>query len=1350
MLEAAAILMLGLGLQPNGGQLTLPPEVHAAIVSGFSAGAYSIQSLAIPPVMAGEFAVPVDLGGIPCVLHLQPHSIRAGDFRVMIVDGTGALVEYPPPPPRTFRGQVQGIEGSIVGSLLESGLHAIVATEAGCWVIQPLNLLAPVDRSLHVVMPAEDLLPTDGWCPGGLSTGSIGRALRSTGVPRGQFLVADVQAHADFALFGRTGSDVDDTVADVEMVMHAVSVIYERDVSVSLNLGGVLVSTSQGEDPYTSNDAGTLLDQFRTWWNANQGSVVRDLAHLFTGRELDGSTIGLAYLGVVCTSPNYSYGLSETRYSLNLNNRIALTAHEIGHNFSATHCAGEDCHIMCPTLNGCGGVGLPNFGPSAINEISDFAQSGDCYDVGDRQPLPLPVVDTFPVNSYDATRWGVIDNALITNSAVGEPSPPWVALLHQTSGLETWPIDLVGPFDRPVTVSFWLNTYGVDAGETISVLYRPDGGALQSLISIASATSNSQDFPLVRLRLPPGALGRQSSIALVSNGNGFDDGWYLDDFRVEVADLPSLPIIDAFSGTVIDQLIWEQRSGAVINQGSPTPPSAPYVLNLDNADFIETMALRADTASNQDVWIEFAVQSSGVESSEPLEVLYRNAGGALQMLWSHEAPTTERSLFRTVRIPLPQAAESDALSIRWRATSNESADDWFVDDVRIERAEVFAPPFFDEFDDVEEVFDPTLWFPLDGGVINQGALGNPSGTSVLNLDWADTLTTRPFHAGVDAQSQVLVARMWVQSNGVESGKRLYLDYLNASGAWVNAWSVRSNTTTRTTFGRVEIALPAAARHAQARLRLRVDGADGSDDWFVDDLSVDIEPAPSPPVIDTFPSTVISGLIWGEADSVTINSGAINPPSPPYVLNLDFAEHATTQPINMSSASGDSPVVTFYLQHNGVEAGKHLYVDYSDAGGTWRRAATFTSTSDLRTTYGAVNMLLGQNALHAAMRVRLMVDGVDGGDDWFIDDFRVRLMDELDGPVFERFLSTRLDPWLWQPLAGSPVINSGAVNPPSAPYVLNLDRDESLQTPPFGDSTFVGDRPSVSFFLQHNGVEPGKSLMVDLVDPGGTPHNLRTFISDTLSRTPFAWYTLDLPAETNSGSRVRLSVLSPDADDDWFLDDIFIGEKTELFTPWSDDFESALELGLRNWPGSSAGASTGATGEPSGAASMRIGLADYAQSLPMRLENAAAPQHLHAWVQHAGGTADDQLAVYYIDQTGAQRPLATILTSQAGSTSFRPWQVELPFDALHAAFRVIFAWDRGNGVWFLDDVGVTPDVLDLGCPPDLNADGSVDFFDLQLYLNAFSAELPEADLNADGSVDFFDVQLYLNLFSDGCE
>ncbi|MCL4220479.1 MAG: hypothetical protein KJZ65_03825 [Phycisphaerales bacterium] len=54
-----------------------------------------------------------------------------------------------------------------------------------------------------------------------------------------------------------------------------------------------------------------------------------------------------------------------------------------------------------------------------------------------------------------------------------------------------------------------------------------------------------------------------------------------------------------------------------------------------------------------------------------------------------------------------------------------------------------------------------------------------------------------------------------------------------------------------------------------------------------------------------------------------------------------------------------------------------------------------------------------------------------------------------------------------------------------------------------------------------------------------------------------------------------------------------------------------------------------------------------------------------------------------------------------------------------------------------------------CTADVNYDGLLNFFDVLLFLQMFSAQNPLADWNGDGFFDFFDVQPYLADFSAGC-
>ncbi len=66
------------------------------------------------------------------------------------------------------------------------------------------------------------------------------------------------------------------------------------------------------------------------------------LTHLFTDRDLDGTTIGIAYLDSLCDTQN-AVGLTESR-NVWLDSLVA--AHEIGHNFGADH--DGDSQGSCP------------------------------------------------------------------------------------------------------------------------------------------------------------------------------------------------------------------------------------------------------------------------------------------------------------------------------------------------------------------------------------------------------------------------------------------------------------------------------------------------------------------------------------------------------------------------------------------------------------------------------------------------------------------------------------------------------------------------------------------------------------------------------------------------------------------------------------------------------------------------------------------------------------------------------------------------------------------------------------------------------------------------------------------
>ena len=69
---------------------------------------------------------------------------------------------------------------------------------------------------------------------------------------------------------------------------------------------------------------------------------------------------------------------------------------------------------------------------------------------------------------------------------------------------------------------------------------------------------------------------------------------------------------------------------------------------------------------------------------------------------------------------------------------------------------------------------------------------------------------------------------------------------------------------------------------------------------------------------------------------------------------------------------------------------------------------------------------------------------------------------------------------------------------------------------------------------------------------------------------------------------------------------------------------------------------------------------------------------------------------------------------------------------------------GNN-WVSDTVSITV----LECPADLSGDGTLNFFDISAFLQAFNSSDPIADFNNDGQFNFFDISAFLNAFGNGC-
>lgn len=161
--------------------------------------------------------------------------------------------------------------------------------------------------------------------------------------------------------------------------------IYREQVGLALTLARHEPLDSNGT--LTSTDASQLLDQFDRFMRLGEGEdiAVHDVAHLFTGRDLDDNVVGVAYSSRVC-----GVGSGDAiDQNVNDDTTSALVfAHELGHNLGAPHdgedaCADATFHgIMNASING-----SEQFSQCSIDEMQALIESVDCLDAVPPPPV---------------------------------------------------------------------------------------------------------------------------------------------------------------------------------------------------------------------------------------------------------------------------------------------------------------------------------------------------------------------------------------------------------------------------------------------------------------------------------------------------------------------------------------------------------------------------------------------------------------------------------------------------------------------------------------------------------------------------------------------------------------------------------------------------------------------------------------------------------------------------------------------------------------------------------------------------------------------------------------------------
>jgi Metallo-peptidase family M12/Reprolysin family propeptide/Domain of unknown function (DUF4214) len=281
-------------------------------------------------------------------MQLRPNDLRAPGYRAEETGAGGITRDVSMPVVSTYKGNVIDVWGSDVRlTITDDVVEGMIVTPNGTYYVEPAQKFSSVAQTHdYVFYQASDVRPDiTRTCGETLETAvTLGAkqmmAAANTGVAPAVFSplkIVEIATDSDLEYTNALGGSAAAN-SDILSILNQIDAIYKRDIGLTFNV--TFQHTWSTADPFGAGGTGAaqVLNAFTNYWNANFSTTPRDVAHLWTGKNLGGPA-GVAWMGVVCSNPGAAYGISDRETMAPF--RVGIPAHEIGHNFNADHCDGQ-------------------------------------------------------------------------------------------------------------------------------------------------------------------------------------------------------------------------------------------------------------------------------------------------------------------------------------------------------------------------------------------------------------------------------------------------------------------------------------------------------------------------------------------------------------------------------------------------------------------------------------------------------------------------------------------------------------------------------------------------------------------------------------------------------------------------------------------------------------------------------------------------------------------------------------------------------------------------------------------------------------------------------------------------
>ena len=473
---------------------------------------------------------------------------------------------------RLLRGSLDGAPGSWV-RLTESpaGVEGAIWDGHDLYTVTRYDRIAPFLTTPLDAAPGQavvyrlsdslDVLPRD-FCA---LSGDVNVSKAVNGLDQYQTVMHEIEAgvytpqitrQIEISLIGDTAfqaAESSDPTAAMLARLNIVEGIFSEQVGLLILATDVRLMQA-GADPFTATKGSTLLEQLGAYRSATPEVRARGLAHLMTGKDLDGTTAGIAYVRTVC---DVERGVSVSSRSYGTTISALIMAHELGHNFGAEHDgeAGTACastsggFIMAPSVSG-----YATFSQCSLNTMEPVIASADCVtealfadvtvDAGVTSVTGeggLPFTLPFVVRSTG--------NAAAQDAALTITLPNNAAFTIESATSSLGSCSVSG-----LTATCSFGTMPVDASANVTVIARSSSAAVFSVQARASAandrlTSNNNRQLPVSIR-----SGVDAAVALSTSAAEVALGAPIEAF-VDVSSRRSLPVRNAVLSLNLNQAV---------------------------------------------------------------------------------------------------------------------------------------------------------------------------------------------------------------------------------------------------------------------------------------------------------------------------------------------------------------------------------------------------------------------------------------------------------------------------------------------------------------------------------------------------------------------------------------------------------------------------------------------------------------------------------------------------------------------------------------------------------------------------------------------------------------------------